>query len=328
MLTERAPVSAQRRWADLGRGLAAMAAMAALVAGVPWALSSFVGWPLPTSVPSWSDITVALGDSYIPDTFLAKALAVVCWVVWVELVASLLVEAVAVVRGRQARSVPLAGPVQPVVARMVAAVSLMVVLVLTRPDGAGVQAVRPVVPATAAGFVPAAPARSTGTPEAAVVEQVLPTYQVQRRDTLWGIAETHLHDPFRWVEIWELNRDLPQPDGRAMTDPDRICPGWVVRLPAGAVGLGSPAGPPAAPVSSPGGGSEAMTLLAPGEGAAGSGTVLAPSGIVSGEAEAMVPLEPGTVLRPGQEPELASEGAPGGVGKQAAGLEGPQDRRR
>ena len=324
MVTRPAPVPTKLRGADVVRGVAAMAAITVLIGGVPWALSAFVGWPLPTSVPSWSDITAALGDSYIPDAFLAKALAVVCWIVWVELVASLLVEAVAVVRGRQAGALRLAGPVQPMVARMVAAVSLMVVLVITRPDQAGVQSVRPVVPvATVAGFTSTGP---TDAPSAA--EELAPTYQVQRRDTLWGIAETQLRDPFRWVEIWEMNRDRPQPDGRALTDPDRICPDWVLRLPADAVGLGATgASPTATPVSSPSGGSEPMILLS-GSAAATGDTILVSSGAGGDGTEAMVPLEPGTLLRPGQEPVLASEDAPGASDEQASAPGERPERRR
>ncbi len=32
------------------------------------------------------------------------------------------------------------------------------------------------------------------------------TYTVQRRDSLWKIAECQLGDPLRWRELWELNR--------------------------------------------------------------------------------------------------------------------------
>ena len=92
------------------------------------------GWArrCPAGIPSVSDVTDALRDTYIPDEFLVKALALVCWLVWIELVASLLVEAVAYVRGRKAGAVPLAGGLQRGAARLVAGVALLGALVATR----------------------------------------------------------------------------------------------------------------------------------------------------------------------------------------------------
>ena len=138
-------------------------------------------------------------------------------------------------------------------------------------------------------------------PSAALAEAPPPIYQVQRRDTLWDIAERHLGDPFRWVEIYEMSKDLPQPDGRTLTDPDLIYAGWLVRLPADAVGLAQqpapvPTPPPASAATQPdvktGGGGPfgdalppvpagdevGMVLLDDGSGSGGSGpeVVVAP----------------------------------------------------
>ena len=56
-------------------------------------------------------------------------------------------------------------------------------------------------------------------------------------DTLWAIAERHLGDGLRWKEIFELNRGRTQPDGRQLTTPSLIHPGWRLRLPPDAIGL-------------------------------------------------------------------------------------------
>ena len=74
-----------------------------------------------------------------------------------------------------------------------------------------------------------------------------PTYEVQRRDTLWDIAERHLGDPFRWQEIYQLNEGCPQADGRCLADPDLIFAGWQLQLPSDAIGLAPPPAPEPAP---------------------------------------------------------------------------------
>src|SRR5688500_4620913 len=101
-----------RRAADVRKGRDALVGVVLLAGGVPGALVMWAGSPFPSSVPSFSEVTTALGDAYIPDEFLVKAMAVVCWLVWAQLVVSLIVETVAYIRGRRAGAVPLAGGVQ------------------------------------------------------------------------------------------------------------------------------------------------------------------------------------------------------------------------
>jgi hypothetical protein len=237
--------------------------MAILVVGVPLALASWVGWPLPSEVPTRSQIGDALRDTYIPDEFLVKALAVVCWLVWIELVASLLVEAVAYVRGRKAGAVPFAGGLQRGAARLIATVALLGSILASKGlTGSGEFGVRALAPATSQPLVtlvadepPAEADEPVGRAGAAVGARLAPppTYEVQRRDTLWDIAERHLGDPFRWREIFRLNQGKVQPDGRCLTDPDLIHAGWRLELPDDAGGLTPQASeaPPAPPVPAP-----------------------------------------------------------------------------
>lgn len=57
------------------------------------------------------------------------------------------------------------------------------------------------------------------------------TYAVRLGDSLWSIAEKQLHDPYRWVDIWRLNRGREMPDGEQLSRPGFVRPGWRLRLP-------------------------------------------------------------------------------------------------
>jgi len=65
-------------------------------------------------------------------------------------------------------------------------------------------------------------------------------HRVVKGDNLWDIAKVKLGDPFRWREIYVLNRDKPQANGYALTDPDEIHIGWVLVLPARTPAAASP----------------------------------------------------------------------------------------
>jgi DNA-binding SARP family transcriptional activator len=245
------------------RGLGALVVLVALLAGVPIALWRFVGWPLPSASPTLEQLRTGLTAHGIPDEVLFKILACVCWLAWFGLFASVTTEAGAVIRGRAARRLPLLGFVQPLAAHLVTAVVLAVLATSARPQQAGSVPLsvalaghnRPAAAATgeAAGDGHAArPPGHMGRAEVAAARR----YVVVRHDTLWGIAARELDDPFRWREIYGLNEGRPQPDGRALSDPNLIYPGWVLRLPAsGDTHAGSktvrPPGPRPTPQSHP-----------------------------------------------------------------------------
>src|SRR5579863_2313390 len=216
------------------KGVAALAILTGLVAAVPWALVRYIGWPLPHALPSWAQFTTALHHQGIPDRTLIDALAIVVWLAWLTLTASLALELPAAIKGHTAQRVAWLGPVQPAAGRLVAVILVGLVATLPRPAPAA----RPTPLIASLGYAGPPPAVAMAS---AVIPEHLPgaselgtaratparSYVVDKGDTLWGIAETQLGDPLRWHEIYALNDGRVQPDGRTLTDPHWIYPGWI-----------------------------------------------------------------------------------------------------
>ncbi|MBD8605370.1 LysM peptidoglycan-binding domain-containing protein [Aeromicrobium sp. CFBP 8757] len=56
--------------------------------------------------------------------------------------------------------------------------------------------------------------------------------EVHSGDSLWGIAEDQYGDGANWSKIWEANKGERQVDGRTLSDPDMIQPGWNLTVPS------------------------------------------------------------------------------------------------
>ncbi|MCM3883137.1 BTAD domain-containing putative transcriptional regulator [Frankia sp. R82] len=225
----------------LGRlvgALVALVALIALVGGLPWGLWHFIGWPLPHHVPSWSEISARLTGP-MDDSLLLDILATLLWPLWAAFALSVAAAVPDVVR--EARW-PSHGPLLPSgglrgLATFLLGTVLLVALhsrsTLTLTAGP------PAAPATAT--APAAPQLITvarldtgGTtlPAAAPGTVVVQLPHGGVYDSLWRIADRALGDGARWPQIWALNHGVTQADGRALTQPALIRPGWVLHLPA------------------------------------------------------------------------------------------------
>ncbi len=222
-------------------GLGALLLLTGLVVVVPWALVRYIGWPLPHAIPTWPALKAGLTTRGIPPGTLIKALALVVWAGWAVLAATVAAEVADALGGRPSRQVPLAGAVHPLVQLLVAAVVVALLGALPKPTVAGhlplavsLAATGQHTPTTPAFLTENAqlrsPAQRVDAAREAPADGLRP-YVVQRRDTLWGIADTQLGDPTRWKEIFALNEGRHQPGGQALTDANRIWPGWTLLLP-------------------------------------------------------------------------------------------------
>ena len=72
---------------------------------------------------------------------------------------------------------------------------------------------------------------SVGAAPAAVAGAAAGTHVVDEGETLWSIADDELGDASRWPEIYDANEGRTFADGRRLTDPDMIQPGWDLDLP-------------------------------------------------------------------------------------------------
>ncbi len=115
------PRRRRRSAGDLLAGLLAIAALAALTVGVPFALVTVFGLPVPREMPSLALLTHQLD---LPA--LLKVLSLLVWVAWIQLVWCVIAEIRAAVRNAgMPRRVPLAGGTQALVHRLVTAALLV-----------------------------------------------------------------------------------------------------------------------------------------------------------------------------------------------------------
>ncbi|WP_286929693.1 MULTISPECIES: BTAD domain-containing putative transcriptional regulator [Aeromicrobium] len=219
-------------------------ALVALLVGLPVALLLLGGAPpIPTELPSLRDLARQLS----PEDLVSVLVGIV-WLIWLVFVICVVLEVIATRRGGLARTVPFAGPLQHLARALIG--GLLVTGLVAGPA------------ANASGPSESDIAPQTGAVATAVVEAVTPApeekptvadkienrlegelvYTVKApkdgyHDNLWDIAERHLGDGFRYKEIYELNKDKVQLDGRKLELARLIQPGWQLAMPGDAVGV-------------------------------------------------------------------------------------------
>lgn len=238
-------------------------ALLGLLIGLPVALVLLGGAPpIPTEMPGLRDLARQLG----PEDLVSVLVAIV-WLLWLVFVVCVVLEVIATRRGGLARTIPLAGPLQHLARALIG--GLLVTGLVAGPAQAAMGSSADIAPPSepvAAAVVEAPAAATPDKPTRADrIEQRLGgelVYIVKApkngyHDNLWDIAERHLGDGMRYKEIYELNKDKVQLDGRKLELARLIQPGWQLAMPGDAVGVERMPTQqvPATPAGSTGGGS-------------------------------------------------------------------------
>ncbi len=236
----RPPSTGHRAWSALAttlgcvgrvlRGLIAVAVLLALVAGLPWALWHYIGWPLPDHMPTWDEIQATLLNP-MSAQFLLDTLACLCWIVWFVFTIDVARCAVDAARDMTWPEFRPAGPLHGLAAALVGTIVLTLLgnRSLTPPpataavhasDLAPVAVTAPLHPgptqpaATAQQgtmiidwSAPAPPGMVKATEEVHLPHTAADGMVVY--DSLWRVAERMLGDGNRWPELCRTPRASP-----------------------------------------------------------------------------------------------------------------------
>lgn len=213
-------------------GLAATVAILLLAVGTPAVLIAIAATPWHVGMLELGNLLTSPDDG----TLAMLVIGAVAWLAWAVMTLSVLIEAVARIRGFPAPSLPGFRRPQFAAGRLVGVASLLFVavpVVASFPAPPAHAATQPHTPGDGA------PLTAFAEPQSAAVEPVALSplteapeperttidYTVKRGDSLWKIADRLLGDGARYVEIVALNAGVL--NGR----PDFIAAGTVLRIP-------------------------------------------------------------------------------------------------
>jgi len=231
--------------------LSSLAALMAIVAGVPALLVRFIGNPLPNGVPGWTVIRAHLEAGAIPTPAIVSLLTMLAWALWLSISLPIIAELISAFRGVATPRIALSFPGSAVLARRLVA-GLFVISTSVSSIAAAAPALAAVAVAPqeliADSYVRGAMDPTADTDVNSLVEvpraDPLQRYIVGPGETLRSIAEETLGDANRWKEVRMVSVGVVQPDGSQLPeDIIRVTEGTVLHLPSDAVSAsGEPLG--------------------------------------------------------------------------------------
>ncbi|MCD0444250.1 hypothetical protein LO763_11520 [Glycomyces sp. A-F 0318] len=245
------PVRLPSLAARTAAGIIAGLGLGALLAGVPFMLLAALGWP-----PPFPNGTAWKYPHLFTNEFLTSALAWAGWVTWAWLAVIILREAAHALRwGISPEHLrDAASPVRWLAGALIGAVAALwpatagvaapapaattTSLELDDPDTAADNPARPLVWRIDTTTAPTTAGTETTTGQANTSEPATDPATGLRvvtvgphNPTLWDIAETHLGDGSRYMEIFDLNQDRDIGDGDRLTQPWVVLDGWELLIP-------------------------------------------------------------------------------------------------
>lgn len=219
--------------------VSARTTIGAVLLGVPAVLVLLAGNPLPSRA-QWTAI-VRLEPDWGNSVLLGNVLPCLAWIAWAPfaypLVAELLrhqtgrsiLPMAALLRGQQQVAAALVGAAllssSSALAASTAAPTIRTDRIIETQDAEQqVDVAAHYTPATTQHFTLAAQAAQS-------TDRSVSTYEVREGDTLWGIAKRRLGDGRKYPAIVDQSTEIVQPDGRHLTDPNLILPGWNLEIP-------------------------------------------------------------------------------------------------
>lgn len=218
-------------------GIGAIFVIALVLIGVPALLISLFGNPLPTAQQ------LAAAARLDPDwgnrTLLTAVLPCATWIAWAFFAFPLLAEIVARSTGIRVRS---GGPLFRPQHRFAAALVSAALFTAIAPTFA---VAAPAAHAYTSAAQPEVRAAS-GTADSLAIETVAEyeeieagtsparerAYRVKSGDTLWSVADRYLGSGRKYPAIVDASAEITQADGRRLSDPNLILPGWRLDIPA------------------------------------------------------------------------------------------------
>ena len=237
----------------------ALLALVALLVGFPVLLIATIGNPWPAA--GLNELELMTNSAVL------GLIGLLGWFFWAQLLLCALWEIPAALRGIEAPRVPIALGGQQQAVRVLVHTILAVGVtssVLAPSLASRAAAAPPLIPSHHPVAHPVTPLAHRDGPAGSTLTDISRTGQTLadnrtqqhrtakdssprvttvRGDTLWGLAEAHLGDGFRWREIAELNQGQTMSGGRIFTSPRNIEPGWELRLPEDATNLPAAAKP-------------------------------------------------------------------------------------
>ncbi|MEV6774383.1 LysM peptidoglycan-binding domain-containing protein [Nocardia sp. NPDC051030] len=192
-------------------GAVSLMVLMAMLVGVPVALWSLRGNPLPTSLPTLGQIRTTLLEPDTNATLFLAVVTVVGWLTWLWFALGVLVEAIGMIRGVTVPSVR--------------------GLRLPRRWAAGLLGgAMLLAPATAIAAPPSAPIAVTAPQTPPQAERIATiNYTVQDGNSLWQLAEVFLGNGERWHEIVQANPGLT-------ASPEQLPVGITLSMPTNLLG--------------------------------------------------------------------------------------------